>query len=277
MKNYKLICLDLDGTLLTSKHKLNTKTVEYLKKLVNNGIYVSITTGRANYDAKYHANQIGEETYFVASNGASFGQNNQENLFYEESLDEESVNKIIEVCNEFKIKPVFYTRKHILILSLKNYVIHVLFVLLGAKHLRKYLKFFTRTKNLIAFYKNNNYMIQKAIIFISDNDDIERMKDLLGHDQFDIAVTVGFCIEITPKGINKAHGIKELISKLDIDSSEVIAFGDSENDIEMLKYVGMGVAMGNADDSVKEIADEVTGTNDEDGIYCKLVEIFGEL
>ena len=82
--------------------------------------------------------------------------------------------------------------------------------------------------------------------------------------------TANFYYEYCPKGINKGTSIRMAMEKLHIRPQEVIAFGDAENDISMLEYAGIGVAMGNATEKVKEIADEVTDTNDNDGIAKSL-------
>lgn len=74
MKNeIKLVCLDLDGTLLTSKKEIDNETIEYLRKLSSNGVNIAIATGRAAFDSKYHAKLIDEEAYFLGSNGSAVG------------------------------------------------------------------------------------------------------------------------------------------------------------------------------------------------------------
>jgi len=278
MKNdYKLICLDLDGTFLTSKHKLNQKTLSYVRKLIQNGINVSITTGRANFDARHHAVQMGESVYYASSNGASFGRTDQDHLIYEEGLSEIAIDKINATSKKLDMKPVFYTRDMILVNGLRSFMIHYMFYFFGERSLLKYLKFFKSNKKQTEYYRMNDYKVQKVLVFSRKTEELEAYKKELGDTDFDLAVTTGLCLEITPKGVNKAKGVKALARELNITKDEVIAFGDSENDIEMLKYVGCGVAMGNADQKVKEIADFVTDSNDDDGIYNKLHTIYGDL
>lgn len=103
---------------------------------------------------------------------------------------------------------------------------------------------------------------------------MEEIREKLG-SQFDV-VPMSFMKdgtssgEITQAGINKAYGMEKLLTYLGKTREDAIAFGDGPNDLEMLSYAGIGVAMGNADDSVKEKADMVTARIDEDGIFLAL-------
>ena len=82
-------------------------------------------------------------------------------------------------------------------------------------------------------------------------------------------------LAIKARGVSKAEAIKELARILDISTEDIIAFGDEVNDMEMLKLVGLGIAMENADDVVKEAADRAAGNNDQDGVGKELQKIFG--
>ena len=92
-------------------------------------------------------------------------------------------------------------------------------------------------------------------------------------DELSIYLSAPFYIEVVPKGIDKGASIAKLAQLHGVDASQIIAFGDERNDLTMLEYVGHGVAMGNAIDEVKAIANEVTDTNDEDGIAKTLERI----
>ena len=94
-------------------------------------------------------------------------------------------------------------------------------------------------------------------------------------DQVTFVRTAPYYIEAIPVGTSKASGLSNVCKGLGIDSSEVIAFGDAENDLEMIQFAGHGVAMGNACDALKDAADEVTLTNNEDGIAHALNHLLG--
>ena len=88
-----------------------------------------------------------------------------------------------------------------------------------------------------------------------------------------VVQTAAFYLEVIPKVINKGQGIRDICKVLNIDPAEVVSFGDAANDIPMLEAAGMGVAMGNAQEAVKEAADMVTLSNNEDGIAAALAQL----
>ena len=92
-------------------------------------------------------------------------------------------------------------------------------------------------------------------------------------DSLTVVQTAAFYLEVIPRIINKGQGIRDICGVLGVDTAEVIAFGDAENDIPMLRAAGMGVAMGNAADAVKQAADMVTLSNNDDGIAAALEKL----
>ena len=96
-------------------------------------------------------------------------------------------------------------------------------------------------------------------------------------DSLSCMFTAPFYFEFMPQGIDKSAALDEVFKNGPYHREDMIAFGDSHNDLSMLKYAGTGIAMGNAVEEVKAIADEVTGTNDEDGIADALIRHFPEL
>ena len=105
--------------------------------------------------------------------------------------------------------------------------------------------------------------------------DVQRRIAAFLPDNLNVVHTAPFYLEVIPRVINKGQGIRDICRTLGMDVSEVIAFGDAENDIPMLRAAGVGVAMGNAADAVKAAADRVTLTNNEDGIAAALEALLG--
>ena len=117
------------------------------------------------------------------------------------------------------------------------------------------------------------------VFFLGKNEDIENLeKNMEKEFQNDLSITVSspFCLEFMKKGVNKAETLKKVLKLLNIKSEEVIAFGDSMNDYEMLSLVGKPFIMGNGNKRLMEALPnvEVVGNNNEDGIGKKLIEIF---
>ena len=271
MNNYKLICLDLDGTLFNSEHKLCARTVEVLREAESEGYKIAIVTGRAPFEAEYYANKVSPNTFFIGANGAYVGSPHQEKPLSETSFTKAQRNALYEILMTHKAQPAF---------SVKN-AIHVVGVIKHWFYKRhsqkedndnrsKHLHYLSAKKSLKTFLENEEEL-HKCVFFVSRTNKREKLEKALRiHPDFETAVTSRYVIEVTPTGVNKAFGISHLIAHLDILPEEVIAFGDSENDLEMLKYVGMGIAMGNATKHLKENADAITRSNDEAGIAVAL-------
>ncbi len=275
MKNdYKLVCLDLDGTLLTSERKIDEETLMYLRKLSEEGIHIAIATGRAAFDAKYHAKLINDNTYFICSNGSAGGFTKSRKLLFEECFDEQALEELCAVADKHKIRPIMYTKNYIICTGLKELIMHHYFMFKSGSKRRNSLKYVRGTKGFLKLYKKKNLKIQKSIFFIFDKELMSTVNNCLPNEFYEKAQTSKECFEISKRGVNKSFAVKKLAEKLNVKPEEIIAFGDSENDREMLKFVGKGVAMWNASKAIRDIADEITESHDEQGIYIKLKEIF---
>ena len=274
MSKYKLICLDLDGTLLKSDHKLCTRTVEKLREAETKGYQIAIVTGRAPFESRFYAGQVSKNAYFIGANGAFVGSPHLEEPLSETSFSEDQRKSLYEIMMHHKVKPAFSVKEAIYVAGVVKHWLYKKFSQLEDNDNRKiHLHYLSAKKELKNFLENENEL-HKCLFFVVGTKKRERLeRELREHPDFEIAVSARFVIEVTPIGINKAFGISHLIAHLGILPEEVIAFGDSENDLEMLKYVGLGIAMGNATDHLKANADRVTKTNDEAGIALALESI----
>jgi len=274
MSKYKLICLDLDGTLLKSDHKLCSRTVAKLREAESKGFRIAIVTGRAPFESKYYASQVSKDTFFIGANGAYVGSPHQEQPLSETSFNESQRKALYEILNHHKVKPALSVKDAIYVAgALKLWLYKKFSQREDNDNRAKNLHYLDAKKALKDFLENENEL-HKCLFFVVGRRKREKLeRELREHPDFEIAVSARFVIEVTPEGINKAYGISHLIAHLQILPEEVIAFGDSENDLEMLKYVGMGIAMGNATDHLKAYANSVTKTNDEAGIALVLETI----
>lgn len=273
---FKLICLDLDGTLLNSKHRISEMSMKVLRQAERKGIKIAIVTGRAAYDAKYYAKMISNNAYFIGANGAIVGNVADNTIISEKTFSMKNLNILMKIVELQGLKPVLMTINKIYINGVIDYLIHLYHLMLLKNKQKDHFAFIPNKKQLKKILKEKDRKIHKAIFFIFNKNRRKKNEQIFRNSkELEIAVTSKVCFEVTEKGINKSYGIRKLIEHLGIDKSEVIAFGDSENDLKMLKYVGFGVAMGNATKHIKSIADYITETNDNEGIALVLKDIIG--
>lgn len=269
-----MICLDLDGTLLTSKHKISKETLKILRDVEKKGIKIVVVTGRAGFDAKRHAEIISKEAYFIGSNGAVVGNVFEDELMHESPFSEKVLNETLSWARQMKIKPVLYANNKIFITGFREYLMHLYYAKKMKLNADKHLSFESNGKKRIPIWAQSGAKIHKIVFFALRSKKLTQMESILrNYKNIEMALTGKGCFELTDKGINKSYGIKKLSEYLGIDKSEIIAFGDSENDLEMIKYVGCGVAMQNATSHIKSISDRVTTSNDNEGISVVLKEM----
>lgn len=280
---YKIVTIDLDGTLLNSFGEISKENLEELRNSINKGVEIVLTSGRVISSVKNFANEIGKNNYLIAGNGSSVYDINEQKIIYENVIPKEKALKIIKICEENSIYYSVYTENFIITKSL-NY--NILFY--SKENLKK--DNLEKTNiNLVQdiysyFEENENKKISK--ISICDKDKMvfssimKRLRSIEGIDVLDVAhmsrkyIENGtdvvpiefFYTEITNENVNKWEAIKFLIEKLNILPTEVISIGDNINDKEMLENAGMGIAMGNSAPYIKGIAKDVTLDNNENGV-----------
>lgn len=233
---YKLLALDMDGTLLTDQHEISTETEKWIRKAMKAGVHVCLSTGRGFDEAVPFGEKLGLTTPMVTANGSEVWKSPHE-LYRRELLDKTSIAKMYDISRE---KNVWFWA----------YAVEGLY----------------NERNWDPAVLDQNQWIKFG--FNTEDDDLrhEILMELQNMGGLEITNSSPFNLEINPQGINKATGIAVVCELLGISMSEVAAFGDSLNDLAVIQAVGLGVAMGNAQAAVKENADVVTASNNEDGI-----------
>ena len=272
---YKLICIDMDGTLLNNKRKISKASKEALKAAHNMGVQIVITTGRIYCNAAYYSDLIGVTSPVIAANGAIIREKDKEEPIYKRVVPQEVNLKILELCNKYKVYPNFQASNTIYggnrLISLILY--YFVYKTKSKKHKVRIHGINSREKwnEILTIYEQE---IIKCEIYDRNKTKINEIKKAL-QDLGEIeVVSVGHNgIDITSKNVCKGTAVKALADYYKIKREEVIAIGDNDNDIEMIEYAGLGVAMGNSKASIKDIADYVTATNDEDGV-AKVINKF---
>lgn len=255
----KLIALDLDGTLLTSQKTISEKNKAALQAARDKGVHVVLTTGRPLQAIEGFLAELallGEDEYSITFNGG---------------LVQENTGRVLDKIG-FTINEVRAIRQVTNQLDLPLDILHGGDVYsLPAAHDSLYLtanpllnKIEVSDADLPQDFVYNKAVSAVAADFLDQQ--IAKIPAEL-YDQFEIFKSRDILLEWSPKGVHKANGLAKLIAHLGIDQSEVMACGDEENDLSMVEWAGLGVAMQNASQHLKDVADVVLPvTNDEDGI-----------
>ncbi|WP_160678232.1 Cof-type HAD-IIB family hydrolase [Clostridium sp. C8-1-8] len=267
---YKLVAIDMDGTLLKDDKTITLKSKEALAKANSLGVKIVLTSGRPIQGIKNYLEELnlrGKDDYVISLNGA-----------------------LICRCEDYSVLSSNETLKG---KDLK-------YIFSKVKDLNAYVHAFKEREDLVniesKFSKNEEKRINlkvRVVDFmkeIQDDEEIlkvvlEEEKEVLDRvqaqlpkelfEEFTVIRSLDFMLEFMKKGCNKATGIEKLVQYLGIDSSEVIAIGDAVNDKEMIGYAGLGVAMGNAEEDIKNLADFVTKSNEEDGVAYVIEKFIG--
>lgn len=280
---YKLVAIDLDGTLLNSYGEVSNKNKETIKKAIEKGVEIVLSSGRPIMSVKNLANEIGCNNYMICGNGAITYDIQNEEIIYNRFLEKSKVLQIIKICEENSIFYNVYTKDTILTKNL-NYNILFYHQENASKPEDKKTRI-TLMQNIEEYIQNRKEEDYLKIT-ICDNDKIifssiiRKLKTIKDVDVLDVAhmsrkiIKDGtenismeyFYTEITNTNVDKWQAIKNLIEQLQIKREEVIAIGDNINDAEMVKEAGLGVIMQNAAPYIKEMADIIVGDNDNDGV-----------
>ncbi|MGL5821338.1 MAG: Cof-type HAD-IIB family hydrolase [Sarcina sp.] len=271
---YKLICIDMDGTLLNSKHEVPEFNREMIKKATEKGVKIAITTGRLFASARKYSDIIGVEAPIIASNGAYIREKNSDDVIYESNFSKEQFDKVLKVIRKYDFTVYMNTSNTVISESIVPDT-HAYKVVNDELEEAWKIKF-VEGHNFENVYKKYHGDILKTIFIDEKNNKEELVKakaELAKFEDLEVVSSWENNFEVMPAGTSKGSAVEKLAETLGIKREEVICIGDSENDLSMIKYAGLGVAMGNAIDVIKENADYVTDTNENAGVG-KMIEKF---
>ena len=235
---YKLLVLDVDGTLLNSEKEISKRTLAALLKVQQMGVRIVLASGRPTYGLMPLAKtlELGNYGGFILSyNGGQIINAQNGELLFERRINPEMLPYLEKKARKNGFAIFTYHDDTIITDSPEN------------EHIRK-----------------------EAQLLVSDDEEAligleEHWRKRL-NGALDVFRSEPYFLEVVPCSIDKANTLGALLEKLDVSSEEVIAIGDGVCDVSMIQSAGLGVAMGNAQDSVKVCADRITASNDEDGV-----------
>ncbi len=267
---YKAIVLDLDGTLTNNKKEITPKTREALLRAQQKGMRVILASGRPTYGIRPLADelQIGHHGgYVMAYNGGCVTRWDTRAIVFNQTLDANLVPILHRAAKEggdFEI--LTYQGEGIAATDISNeYVRHEAFI--NKMPLTQYDDFVAQVQHPI-----NKCLIVGAPTPLAQLE--QRLAQAL-QGQCSVYRSADFFLECVPCGIDKAASLARLLPTLGLTREETIAVGDGHNDLSMIEYAGLGVAMANAADATKAKADYITLSNEEDGVAHVLQEFCG--
>jgi len=261
----KLIATDMDGTLLDPKGQVDLPRLEkILDQLEERGIRFVIATGNEIHRVKQLLGHLTERVVLIVANGARIFEGNQ--LLQAQTWDDDMVNRALEFFKDRECQDQFvvtsmnggFVKEGTVFTQLENFMTPEM------------IDFFYQRMNFVEELESHLFggVLKMSLVVGEERSDsvLEEINHLFnGYVQ---AVSSGYgCIDILQSGIHKAWGLQELLKRWDIKAEEIMAFGDSENDVEMLRLAGIAYAMENADDKAKAVATDFAPSNSQAGVY----------
>ena len=278
--NIKAILLDIDGTLTNDEKNITPRTREALLKCQEKGVILVLASGRtANGLSRYAADLdlAHHNGVLVCYNGAKSLNCETGQVYFEQSMTVEQGARVLEHMKNFNVAPVI---DHGAYMYVNNCFFTIerdgkpWYILEYEAHSNNYK--LCEKHDLAAFV---DFRINK-ILNAGQPEYLQQVAQEMAapfEGELSAMFTAPYYFEFTPLGVDKVRALKDTFEALGIDQSEVMSFGDAQNDLTMIKWAEEGVAMGNAVDEVKAEADYVTGSNNEDGIADALEALVPEL
>lgn len=256
---YKLIALDMDGTLLNEKKEISDRCQKDIEKLKEKGIKVVLATGRPLDGVMRYVEKLGlldEDDYVVTYNGALVQGTQTNEILYNKPLSLDSYKELYTVSKQLGVNIHALTDSSVLTPKNNPYT-----------EIESKINQIPTIEGPIEDIDPSTNIVK--VMFI---DDPKKLDNIIPHipqwvkEKYSILRSASIFLEFLHKDVDKGVGVSVIANKLGIKQKEVICIGDAGNDLAMIKYAGLGVAMGNATDEVKEVADYITFTNEEDGV-----------
>ncbi|WP_077834383.1 Cof-type HAD-IIB family hydrolase [Clostridium felsineum] len=270
MMDIKVIIMDIDGTLTNSKKIITDKTKKVLKKAQELGTVLILASGRPTSGLMDFAEELEMDKnhgLLVSFNGAKVVDCENGKVLFDETMSIEQGQAVLEHMKKFEVKPMIDKGEYMYVNDVfKNEIQYKGKPFNIIKYEARNNKFKLCEKDDLALFAD--YPLNKILTAGEPEYLKEHYKEMMEpfKETLNCMFTADFYFEFTAKGIDKAKALDTVLMPMGYKKEEMIAFGDGHNDISMVKYAGIGVAMDNAVQELKDEADEVTLSNDEDGI-----------
>lgn len=271
---YKLIATDCDGTILNSRGYLPREIIDTFRELHNKGIHIIIATGRSDILAKDYLDELDINCPVIGCNGATLVNFYTNKNYFINAMDSESLDKLFDMCDSLNIAVKIFDTDTCYTSDKKLYEGGINLITTRYTRKMKYSVNYELVDDMHSLTSLDNAV--KAVIIENDIPKLLSIRDMINKNIPGLkAVQSNWnCIDINNKSVSKGNALLKYAEMINVKPDEIIAFGDSENDISMLKAAGLGIAVSNAADCVKEAADEITDTNDNFGVAKYLQKLY---
>lgn len=266
--NYQMLVLDIDGTLTTSDKRISPATLDALLSLQQKGIYVVLASGRPTAGVLPYAEELRLKefgNYILSFNGARILNLKTNEIIYDKTLPGSVIPLLYEEALASHTGLISYEGDGVI----------------AATPIDRYMEYEARINRIpirevpdfpsyVTFPVNKCLMTGDPELLIS----VEKRLRKRFHGLLNIYRSEPYFLEIMPQNIDKAASLQRLLNSLGLTQEQMICCGDGFNDISMIEFAGVGVAMANAQDTVKEAADFITGSNNDNGIVAVIEKYF---
>lgn len=255
--DYKLVAVDMDGTLLTPELEISRDTVETVRKVIQKGVIFTLSTGRMYLAALPFAKLLELDVPVITCNGAVTKCSRTGNVIDIKVIPENYLWEVINYCRDESLSASIYSDDNI-------------FMEKGSRNMGIHERLDFAEPILVDGFKAlADSTVIKIMCSSSDPYALEyktRKLYEMYKDKLTFYFSLPYFVEIVNKDANKRNALEIIAAKFNIKREEIIAIGDNFNDMDMIMYAGLGVAMGNSPQYLKDAADFVTHSNDEDGV-----------
>ena len=266
---YKAVFIDMDGTLLDSHRRISQVTKDSIIAAQKHGAMIVINSGRLPLSIEHFLANNGLEIPYIALNGAYIYDTLNNTLVFKDAMDCRGCVEMLEKCNQLRVQSYWYTKDK---MYTNNFLSNSKMIRPDMKQLffdtvMSLSGYLVKSKHLEDTIRSGKYEILKGSVTCLDASRMELLQkefQVLGTSEVTASSTSQ--LEFSAKGVLKGNAMKRVLCYYGIRPDESIAIGDQENDISMIQQAGLGIAMGNAIERVKILADFVTDTNNNDGV-----------
>lgn len=270
---YKMVAIDVDGTLLNNNHQIPIENVQTIRELKEKGVHFVIVTGRPDASVKEYVEILGIDAPILGCNGATIRNIFTNELHVLKSIDTEALKQLQEYFAAKNLYPRFYGLDSVFTLNPYEFEEDKNPFAKFSKRLNSIMPF--KVVNSIQDIISNQIQITKIVYIDNNPENILTVQDEIRKIKGIEAYRVGsISLDIVTSGVSKGQALLDYAASLNISKNEIIAIGDSENDLSMLEAVGYPVTLENGEDALKKMARLITDSNENSGVAKALKTIY---